>query len=104
MDYTVKNETTETIKVAGEKVSAGACIQLSDDLFGFAGDFPITITKEEGSALSSSAPAGKYYEANNYIVSSESTEPVKETDSACDVSEKKAEDSVKKEEEADKTN
>ena len=70
--YTIKNEMVELIRAGSQKVQPNECLELSEDSsFGLFGDFPLTITKEDGSALSDNVDKNKPYEAGHYVVTVE---------------------------------
>ena len=69
--YTIKNEMPELIRAGSQKIQPGECLELSDTSFGLFGDFPLAITKEDGSALSDNIDKNKTYEAGHYIVTAD---------------------------------
>ena len=78
---TVKNNYTDSIKVGINSFGAGSCIELNDSIVGYLSDFPITITKEDGSNLSDIAKKDKEYKVANYIVNADGS--IVESDESC---------------------
>lgn len=74
--YTVKNNSSENIKAGDQKIAADHCEDYYDSFFGLFGNYPIPITKEDGSALFEDAE--EEYHAANYIVTDTSITEVKE--------------------------
>ena len=99
--YTVKNDLGESIKVGETVVSSGECAEFGDGLFGFGSDWPQTITKEDGSAVSADSDAEEEWPAANYLVNAEG---VTEADEACEVGEEEPADEGDKATEGDKVN
>ena len=78
--YTVKNDMEESIKAGDETIKAGDCKEYSDSFFGLFGDYPISITKDDDSALSEDAE--KEYEAAHYVVQTDGS--VVSVEEACE--------------------
>ena len=77
--YTVKNDTEESIKAGEKTIKVGGCEEYSDSFFGLFGDYPISITKEDGSDLFENAE--EEYEAAHYIVTEDA---IDSTEEACE--------------------
>ena len=70
--YTIKNEMPELIRAGSQKIQPGECLEFSEDSFsGLFGDFPLAITKEDGSALSDNTDKNKTYKAGHYVVTAD---------------------------------
>ena len=95
--YTVKNDWTEEVKAGQTTVATGKCADLSNDFFGFFGDYPITITTKDGEAIASNDKE-KEYEAAHWVVKADGS--IEKATEACEVEQPEEEATEPAEEEA----
>lgn len=73
--YTVKNDSTEKIQAGDQNMNPGDCKEFYDSFFGLFGDYPIAITKADGTLFEG---ADEEYFAAHYVVKDGSITEVEE--------------------------
>ncbi|MDE0092761.1 MAG: hypothetical protein OXN83_05715 [Oligoflexia bacterium] len=66
--YTVENKMDEAIKAGETVISTGGCHTFSDGIFGMGSDWPMVITKEDGTSIVEGEDADTEWTADNYMV------------------------------------
>ncbi len=86
--FKVANHYEEKIKAGETVIEPNACGVFSSGIFG---DFPLKITKEDGSALSDSAEVDEEYSATHYIVQADGSVSQEEEEPKCSAGEEDSE-------------
>ena len=87
------------LKLAKKTIKVGGCEEYSDSFFGLFGDYPISITKEDGSDLFENAE--EEYEAAHYIVTEDA---IDSTEEACEAEDKDEDEDKDKDEKKPRDN